>query len=193
MAGGIISASMRRPAGSTCRERPTCRSSIWTREPSSATSPRSAPRAARCGPRARPEPGLHLGRPGQLRHRVRHDDSEGRRDDQRREGTPDAILYDPASKHVLSMNHSGGDITVIDPAALDKTVTIQIGGTLEYAVADGLGTSSCASRTRMKSSRSTPGRIPCWPAGAWASAKPPTGLDIDVKGHRPRRLRQSGR
>jgi DNA-binding beta-propeller fold protein YncE len=52
---------------------------------------------------------------------------------------PDAILYDPASKHILSMNHTGGDITVIDPAALDKTVTIPVGGTLEYAVADGAG------------------------------------------------------
>ncbi len=53
---------------------------------------------------------------------------------------PDAIIFDPASKHVLSINHSGGDITVIDPAALDKDpVTIAVGGTLEYAVADGAG------------------------------------------------------
>jgi YVTN family beta-propeller protein len=52
---------------------------------------------------------------------------------------PDAILYDPASKHILTMNHTGGDITVIDPAALDKTVTIPVGGKLEYAVADGAG------------------------------------------------------
>jgi len=53
---------------------------------------------------------------------------------------PDAILYDPASKHIFSMNHSGGDITVIDPAALEKTpVTIPVGGALEFAVADGAG------------------------------------------------------
>lgn len=53
---------------------------------------------------------------------------------------PDAIVYDPFSKHVLCMNHSGGDITVIDPAALKgATVTIPVGGKLEYAVADGAG------------------------------------------------------
>ena len=52
---------------------------------------------------------------------------------------PDAIVYDPASKHIFAMNHTGGDITVIDPAALDKTVTIPVGGKLEFAVADGVG------------------------------------------------------
>jgi len=55
-------------------------------------------------------------------------------------GSPDAIAYDPASKHIFSINHSGGNVTVIDPAALDKaTVTIDVGGTLEFAVADGKG------------------------------------------------------
>jgi YVTN family beta-propeller protein len=52
---------------------------------------------------------------------------------------PDAILYDPASKHIFAMNHTGGDVTVIDPAALDKTVSVPVGGKLEYAVADGAG------------------------------------------------------
>ncbi len=53
---------------------------------------------------------------------------------------PDAIVFDPASKHIMSINHSGGNVTVIDPAALDKDpVTITVGGTLEYAVADGEG------------------------------------------------------
>jgi YVTN family beta-propeller protein len=54
--------------------------------------------------------------------------------------SPDAILFDPASKHVLVMNHKSGDVTVIDPAALDKEpATIAVGGTLEFAVADGAG------------------------------------------------------
>jgi YVTN family beta-propeller protein len=52
---------------------------------------------------------------------------------------PDSIVYDPASKHVFSINHSGGDITVIDPAALDKTVTVPVAGVLESGVADGAG------------------------------------------------------
>src|SRR3954467_5070548 len=42
---------------------------------------------------------------------------------------PDAIMFDPASKHIFAFNHSGGDVTVIDPAALDTaTVTIPVGG-----------------------------------------------------------------
>jgi len=50
---------------------------------------------------------------------------------------PDAIIYDPASKHILSINHTGGNISVIDPAALDKEpITITVGGTLEAAVSD---------------------------------------------------------
>jgi DNA-binding beta-propeller fold protein YncE len=53
---------------------------------------------------------------------------------------PDAILFDPGSKHIFAMNHTGGDITVIDPAAPDvKAVTIPVGGKLEYAAADGAG------------------------------------------------------
>ncbi len=53
---------------------------------------------------------------------------------------PDAIIYDPASKHILAMCHSGGVVTVIDPAALEKEpVTIEVGGALEFAVADGAG------------------------------------------------------
>jgi DNA-binding beta-propeller fold protein YncE len=53
-------------------------------------------------------------------------------------GVPDGIVYDPASKHIF-VNHMGGDITVIDPAALDQTVTIPVEGRLEFSVADGQG------------------------------------------------------
>ncbi|MGO8752298.1 MAG: YncE family protein [Thermoguttaceae bacterium] len=53
---------------------------------------------------------------------------------------PDPITYDPASKHIFCINHGGGTVSVIDPAALDKDPTvIPVGGTLETAVADGTG------------------------------------------------------
>ena len=53
---------------------------------------------------------------------------------------PDGILYDPASKKVYAFNHRGGDITIIDPAALDKEpVTLAVGGTLEFGATDGAG------------------------------------------------------
>jgi DNA-binding beta-propeller fold protein YncE len=53
---------------------------------------------------------------------------------------PDGIIYDPASQRVYAFNHTGGDITIVDPAALDKEPnTLAVGGTLEFGVADGAG------------------------------------------------------
>ena len=45
--------------------------------------------------------------------------------------SPDSILYDPASKHILSIKHDSGDVTVIDPAALDVAMSANgIDGTM---------------------------------------------------------------
>ncbi|MEI8195806.1 MAG: YncE family protein [Phycisphaerae bacterium] len=53
---------------------------------------------------------------------------------------PDAIIYDPFSKHVLVMNGNGGNVTVIDPTQLDvEPTTIEVGGKLEFAVTDWVG------------------------------------------------------
>ncbi|MDB5366563.1 MAG: gluconolactonase [Rhodospirillales bacterium] len=52
---------------------------------------------------------------------------------------PDAVLYDPATRLVAVLN-GGGDITLIDPHQQTSAGTIAIGGTLEFAVADGSGT-----------------------------------------------------
>ncbi|MCE9547124.1 MAG: YncE family protein [Planctomycetia bacterium] len=53
---------------------------------------------------------------------------------------PDAILYDPASQKIFAFNHGGGDVTIIDPSALDKTpASLMVGGKLEFGVADGAG------------------------------------------------------
>jgi DNA-binding beta-propeller fold protein YncE len=98
---------------------------------------------------------------------------------------PDAILYDPTSKHILSMNHSGGDITVIDPAALEKNAaTIQVGGKLEYAVADGAGhVFVCVEdKNEVVQIDSKANRVLArWPL---APGEGPTGLAIDVEHHR---------
>jgi YVTN family beta-propeller protein len=51
----------------------------------------------------------------------------------------DAIASDPKTGLVLSMGHSSGDITVIDPKTHTVAGTITVGGTLEGAVADGNG------------------------------------------------------
>jgi YVTN family beta-propeller protein len=52
---------------------------------------------------------------------------------------PDCILYDPASKHIFTMNGKSNDASVIDPATGTVVATIPMGGRPEYAVADGKG------------------------------------------------------
>lgn len=98
---------------------------------------------------------------------------------------PDAIIYDPASKHILSINHSGGDVTVIDPAALDKDpATIAVGGTLEFAVADGAGHVFVNVEDKdevVEIDSKTNKVLAHWPL---ASGKGPTGLAIDIERHR---------
>jgi YVTN family beta-propeller protein len=54
-------------------------------------------------------------------------------------GNPDCIIYDPASKHIFTMNGKTKDATVIDPATGTVLATIPMGGRPEYAVADGKG------------------------------------------------------
>jgi len=54
-------------------------------------------------------------------------------------GNPDCILYDPASKHIFTMNGKSNDATVIDPATETVVAKIPMGGRPEYAVADGKG------------------------------------------------------
>jgi YVTN family beta-propeller protein len=54
-------------------------------------------------------------------------------------GNPDCILYEPASKHIFTMNGKSRDATVIDPATETVVATIPMGGRPEYAVADGKG------------------------------------------------------
>ena len=98
---------------------------------------------------------------------------------------PDAIIYDPASKHILSINHSGGSVTVIDPAALDKDpVTIAVGGTLEFAAADGAGHVFVNVENRnevVQIDSKTNQVLAHWPL---AEGKGPTGLAIDIQRHR---------
>jgi DNA-binding beta-propeller fold protein YncE len=98
---------------------------------------------------------------------------------------PDAIVYDPASKRIFSMNHTGGDVTVIDPAApQQKTVTIPVGGTLESAVADGAGhVFVCIEdKDEVVQIDSKANRVLArWPL---APGKAPTGLAIDLEHQR---------
>ena len=52
---------------------------------------------------------------------------------------PDAIVYDPATKHVYAMNGDSDSATVINAADGKVVGTIALGGNPEFAVADGKG------------------------------------------------------
>jgi DNA-binding beta-propeller fold protein YncE len=55
------------------------------------------------------------------------------------DGDSDAIAVDPQSGHVVIVNGDTGTVTVIDPKTDTAVATVQLGGKLEYAVADGAG------------------------------------------------------
>ena len=52
---------------------------------------------------------------------------------------PDAIVYDPASNLIFTMNGGSNDSTAIDPIAGSVSGTIPLDGKPEFAVADGTG------------------------------------------------------
>ena len=54
-------------------------------------------------------------------------------------GTPDAILYDPASKRIFTFNHGTDDATAIDASSDSVAGTIALGGEPEGAASDGKG------------------------------------------------------
>jgi len=52
---------------------------------------------------------------------------------------PDAILYEPASKRVITFNGTSKDASIIDTATDKVVATIPVGGKPEFAQADGKG------------------------------------------------------
>ena len=55
------------------------------------------------------------------------------------EGNPDAILYDPASGHIITANGKGRSLTIIDPQSLRSIGNIPMDARPEYTIADGKG------------------------------------------------------
>lgn len=98
---------------------------------------------------------------------------------------PDSIIYDPFTKKVFSFNHSGGDITMVDTTATDKTpVTIQVGGTLETGVSDLAGHVyvNVEDKSEIVAIDSKEGKV----LAHWSIApgEEPTGMAIDREHHR---------
>jgi len=96
-------------------------------------------------------------------------------------GNPDCIIYDPASKHVFTMNGKTNDSSVIDPATATIVGTIPMGGRPEYAVADGKGMiyDNIEDKNEVVALDSRSLTIKArWPI---APAEEPTAMDMDVK------------
>jgi YVTN family beta-propeller protein len=96
----------------------------------------------------------------------------------------DAIAVDPASGHVFVIDGDSGKITVIDPVTNAVVATLDGGGKLEYAVADGKGKLfvNGAGKREMLRIDTAANRIEArWPVPDCAS---PHGLDMDRQTHR---------
>src|SRR5262245_43118875 len=52
---------------------------------------------------------------------------------------PDAVCYEPKTKHVFAINHTGNDATVIDPKNNEVLKTFPIGQAPEFCQVDGAG------------------------------------------------------
>jgi YVTN family beta-propeller protein len=99
-------------------------------------------------------------------------------------GNPDCIIYDPASRHIFTMNGKSSDASVIDAAAGTVIATIPMGGRPEYAVADGQGMiyDNIEDKNEVVALDSRTNAIKArWPI---APAEEATAMDMDVQHRR---------
>ena len=99
-------------------------------------------------------------------------------------GRPDAIMYDPISKHVFTYNHGSNDATAVDPAAMKVAGTVKLEGVPEAAVSDGKGHVFVNLMDKAEVAEfdardfTVKNRFPL------AGGQRPTGLALDVKNRR---------
>lgn len=97
---------------------------------------------------------------------------------------PDAILYDPASKHLYTFNGRSEDVSVIDPRGRRVLAKIPAGGKPEFAATDGAGhiffNIEDKSQLGVIDSANNV-RVSTW---ALPNCEEPTGLALDAKHHR---------
>src|SRR3981189_3042577 len=99
-------------------------------------------------------------------------------------GNRECLLYEPASKHIFTMNGKSNDATVIDPATATVVATIPMGGRPEYAVADGKGMiyDNIEDKDEVVALDSRTNTVKAhWPIAPSGGA---TAMDMDVQHHR---------
>lgn len=97
---------------------------------------------------------------------------------------PDAIIYDPATKHILTMNGRSQDITAINAADGAIVGTLPVGGKLEFAAADGKGTVYVNVEDKSELVHVDSQKMAVLHRWPLAPCEEPTGLAADWKTHR---------
>jgi len=97
---------------------------------------------------------------------------------------PDAIVFDPASGHVLTMNGHSGDASVIDPASDKAIAEIALPGRPEFAVSDGRGHVFANLEDKSELARIDTRTNKVDAVWKLAPCDSPSGLAIDTKSHR---------
>ena len=96
----------------------------------------------------------------------------------------DAVLYDPASKRVLTFNGDAGSSTVIDPASGKAVGSIPLGGKPEFGVTAGDGKVYVNIEDQGKVAEIDPVGMRVSRSWSIAPCEEPTGLAIDRAHHR---------
>jgi YVTN family beta-propeller protein len=97
---------------------------------------------------------------------------------------PDAIVYEPVTRRVLTMNGGSGDASVIDAATGTVAGTIPLGGKPEFAVADGRGLVFANLEDRNQLVTIDVGKLKVLKTASLAPCESPTGLAMDRRNRR---------
>ncbi|HSW84351.1 MAG TPA: hypothetical protein VLH12_12790 [Usitatibacter sp.] len=92
---------------------------------------------------------------------------------------PDAILYEPLSRRVLTFNGGSANVTVIDAASRKVVGTISVSGKPEFAVADERGRVFVNIEDKNSLAVIDPASLKVSSEWPLAGCDEPTGLDID--------------
>jgi YVTN family beta-propeller protein len=94
---------------------------------------------------------------------------------------PDAICYDPKTKRIVAMNHSGNDATVIDAKTNEIVATVPLGPAPEFCAADGAGKMYVNLEGSSETLEIDVAKGDVTRRVSLAPSEGPTGLAIDVK------------
>ena len=97
---------------------------------------------------------------------------------------PDAILFDSATNRVFTFNGQSQDVTAIDAATNKVVGTIKVNGKPEFPQADGKGTIFVNIEDTSEVQQIDSKNLKVTKTWKIAPAEGPSGMAIDVKGHR---------